>query len=348
MEYSRTYIAIPPGETIKEILEDRKISQIEFATRMELSQKHISQLLNGKVELTPETAVKLEFVLGMPAKFWSNLEAGYRTDLIKVKEENALDEERKFVDRLGYAALSKLGWVPKTKNYVEKVFNLRYFFEVTSLSLIETKKFTDNVVFRKLRSTDKSELLALAWCQKARIEARKQELEKLNIGKLKSKLETLKQIASRIKPDLQAMQTILNECGIAMVILPQLQGSGINGASFAIGKNAVLGLTDRRKTTDVFCFSFFHELAHVINGDFHRCESLTQADELKADKFASELLISPSDYLAFVQKGDFSKKAILNFADQESVDAGIVGGRLQKERKITCGSYNSLKHNFAF
>ena len=42
---SRVTIAVPPGETIKEILEHRGIKQKEFALRMDMSEKHISRLI---------------------------------------------------------------------------------------------------------------------------------------------------------------------------------------------------------------------------------------------------------------------------------------------------------------
>ena len=58
---------------------------------MDMSEKHISKLINGDVQLTPETAVRLEIVLGVPAKFWSNLEAIYREKIIKAEAENAMD-----------------------------------------------------------------------------------------------------------------------------------------------------------------------------------------------------------------------------------------------------------------
>ncbi|MGL5978650.1 MAG: helix-turn-helix transcriptional regulator, partial [Erysipelotrichaceae bacterium] len=64
---SRRSIAIPPGETIKELLDSRGMSQKEFAIRMDMSEKHISHLLNGKVELTMDASLKLELVLGVPA-----------------------------------------------------------------------------------------------------------------------------------------------------------------------------------------------------------------------------------------------------------------------------------------
>ena len=66
MVRSRSYIATPPGATIKEQLSDRGMSQKEFAARMHMPEKHISNLLNGDVQLKPETAVKLEMVLGVP------------------------------------------------------------------------------------------------------------------------------------------------------------------------------------------------------------------------------------------------------------------------------------------
>ena len=93
MVRSRSYIATPPGATIKEQLNDREMSQKEFAARMDMSEKHISKLINGEVKLIPEVAVRLEMVLGVPAKFWNNLEAVYREKLLKVESENTMDDD---------------------------------------------------------------------------------------------------------------------------------------------------------------------------------------------------------------------------------------------------------------
>ena len=54
MVRSRSYIATPPGATIREQLNDRGLTQKEFAVRMDMSEKHISKLINGDVQLTPE------------------------------------------------------------------------------------------------------------------------------------------------------------------------------------------------------------------------------------------------------------------------------------------------------
>ena len=87
---SKTYIAIPPGTTIKEYLDDCGMNQTEFAHRMDMPEKHISKLIDGEVQLTPDVAERLELVFGIPAKFWNNLEALYREKLVRAKQEHKI------------------------------------------------------------------------------------------------------------------------------------------------------------------------------------------------------------------------------------------------------------------
>ena len=113
MVRSRSFIATPPGATIKEQLNDRGMTQKAFAARMGMSEKHISKLINGDVQLTQETAAKLEIVLGVPAKFWNNLEAIYREKIVKAEEENALDADIEIAKRFPYSEMATFGGVPK-------------------------------------------------------------------------------------------------------------------------------------------------------------------------------------------------------------------------------------------
>ena len=156
LKKSKTFIATPPGATIKEQLEMRGMSQKEFAYRMEMSEKHISHLINGDVQLTQETAYRLEMVLGLPARFWNNLEAIYREKLIKVAEENALEEDADIVKKLPYHEMAVNGWVPMTRNIAEKVTNSRKYFEVYRLSLLKETKLP-GIACRRLGNTEKSD-----------------------------------------------------------------------------------------------------------------------------------------------------------------------------------------------
>ena len=85
---SKSYIATPPGATITEQLEERGMTQNEFSKRMGMSEKQISQLMNGDVRVTSDMAEKLELVLGVPADFWNKLESIYQEKLVKAKLEN--------------------------------------------------------------------------------------------------------------------------------------------------------------------------------------------------------------------------------------------------------------------
>lgn len=100
MKRSRTYIASPPGATISEQLQDSGMSQKEFAARIGMPEKQISQLLSGDVPLTPDMASKLEKTLGVPAVFWNRLESIYRTKLAMVERENAMEAAKQFAKKI--------------------------------------------------------------------------------------------------------------------------------------------------------------------------------------------------------------------------------------------------------
>ena len=107
--HSKSYLAIPPGETIKELLDIRNMTQKQFAVRMGMSEKHISKLINGEVHLTYDMAFRLESVFGGPASFWTGLENSYREALMKVNQENGLDTDMDLLKSFPYKKLSDLG-----------------------------------------------------------------------------------------------------------------------------------------------------------------------------------------------------------------------------------------------
>ena len=59
---------------LEEFLRPLGISQSEFAIRLGVSFPRLNEIVNGKRAVSPDTALRLERVLGMPADFWLGLQ----------------------------------------------------------------------------------------------------------------------------------------------------------------------------------------------------------------------------------------------------------------------------------
>ncbi len=130
-------------------------------------------------------------VLGVPAKFWNNLEAIYREKIIKAEAENAMDADAEMAKQFPYSEMAKFGWVPETRDAKEKVVNLRKYFEVVELSLLGSEQIT-RIACRQLAITDKSDLALMAWAQEAKIKARNIQTAPINIKGLISAMPEIR------------------------------------------------------------------------------------------------------------------------------------------------------------
>ncbi len=64
-----------PGRILKEYyLRPRGLSINRFAGSAGLTRKHVSNIVNGRAGITPETAVRFAGVLGTTPLFWLNLQ----------------------------------------------------------------------------------------------------------------------------------------------------------------------------------------------------------------------------------------------------------------------------------
>jgi len=63
----------PPGEFLKDELEARGWTQVEFAEIIGKDTRLVSEVISGKRAVTPETAMVLAAALGTSADLWMNL-----------------------------------------------------------------------------------------------------------------------------------------------------------------------------------------------------------------------------------------------------------------------------------
>ena len=77
-----------PGEILlEEFLEPMGLSQVELAHRMGVPVQRVNTLVNGKRDITAETAILLSRVLKTSPEFWMNLQDAL--DLYEAREHLA-------------------------------------------------------------------------------------------------------------------------------------------------------------------------------------------------------------------------------------------------------------------
>lgn len=254
-----------------------------------------------------------------------------------------MEADEVLAKQLPYSEMAKFGWVPETRDSKEKVINLRKYFEVVELSLLENNQIT-RIACRRLAVTDKSDFALLAWAQKAKLIARNIKTSPINIRELIAIIPEIRKMTvlqpTEFCPELKAK---LAQCGIALVFLPHLKGSFLQGASFIDGNKIVVGLTARGKDADKFWFSLFHELAHIVLGHIGLANGTGEQDEKMADSWSRDTLIPVDLFEEYKNQNSFSDASVLAFAKTIGIAPGIVVGRLQNEGCIDHSMMNNLK-----
>ena len=69
--------AIHPGEFVREILGDRRISQAQFARAIGVAPMRISHVVKGTRPVTAELALLFGRALAQSPQYWLNLQAAY-------------------------------------------------------------------------------------------------------------------------------------------------------------------------------------------------------------------------------------------------------------------------------
>ena len=90
-------LPIPPGEFLGETLEAMNLTQAELARRMDRPVQAVNEIVQGSKQITPETAIQLERVLGVPAHIWLGLESEFQHAKARREERKRLEEESHFL-----------------------------------------------------------------------------------------------------------------------------------------------------------------------------------------------------------------------------------------------------------
>lgn len=343
-------IAFHPGYYIKEIVEESGLTQEDFAKRLDTTPKNLSLLIRGEQSLSIDIAMKLSRLIGTSVNYWLNLQNAYDALIAEFKSREELAEERKIFAYFDYKFFREnygLPDLPRQKD--EQIKALRMFLNVATLTVLSKKDMA--VSFRSLteKLTEASTVKANAMVQIATNSALKIEAPRFNRKKFEEAVKYALTLTRNHDDFYPLIRKAFLEAGVIFVILPNISGSKTNGATKKIGDNIMLMVNDRRLNADSFWFTLFHEIGHIINGDYGiSFDKETGDQEEAANKFAQDSLIPDAQYQKFIEKKQFDLQSIVNFANSIDRDPGIVLGRLQNDKKVDFDDWTMkpLRHKY--
>ncbi len=335
-------VAIPPGETIRENMIYLGMNQEELAARLGISAKHLSNVLNGIAPITHDTALKLESVIGPSAEFWMELETIYQLNKIRLEKQNELADSTAILKLIPYKEMSQYGWVEQTGDKIKKVETLKNFFGVGHLNLIPN---TYQVAYRKHKQINATSGYALlAWLRKVELEGLNIETKEYSKRKIRSAIPYLRSLTLEPPTDAyKKMQVLLATCGVAVVLIEYLSKTYVCGASIWRGDKAIIAASDRGKRSDIFWFSLFHEIAHLLSTRNKESNICFEGQEDEMDAIAGSYLIPDLRYKEFLDKyNSDSKNDIVHYAHKIGVAPFIIVGRLLHDGYIDYKQFRDL------
>ena len=353
-------LIIHPGETIADILTERNISQVELANRTGVSPAYVSSVISGKKDISSNFAMALEYALGVPKTFWLNLQANYDAELLELNEANTITkEEEQTYNSLHEVVkwLCSVSLIPCGQRKADAILSLRKFFQVSNIANLGSLVPTG--AFRVSQTASTDPVVMGAWLRLCQVIGNNGQtvLPQFDNTQTENLVADLKAVMLNSKADIQKdLATTMARYGIKFNIVKNFRGAPVQGYISRNQENEYqMALTIRGAYADIFWFSVFHELGHIVNGDITKTTGFIDGlspngsatdKETAADKFASNSLLEPTSYKAFVNAADFSIRAIMLYASTQHVMPYIVIGRLQREQRIPYSWYSSYKTRY--
>lgn len=341
-----------PGEILLEALEERELGAKEFAVRTGKPEKTITAVLKGESAITPDMAVLFERVLKIPTHFWMEAQRNFDEYQARVNYQIAIEEAQDWARTFPYAKMANFGWVPKTLKIKEKVVNLFNYFEVASI-----KAWDDYYINQKLQVAfrislkDHENATAIAsWLRQGELQAELLSAPKFEKPKLKKLLPEIKKIMA-VQPDdfFEQLQSLCLTAGIKVIHTPCLPRTAIHGSTRWINNVPLIQLSGRYRRNDIFWFTFFHEVGHILlhGKKYISIENVAYAGEnedyeAEADTFASNIILSEKEEAEICSNRQLATDDIVRYANKFGTHPASIIGRLQYKEVIAYGQGNEF------
>lgn len=330
----------PPGDFIRDELDVRGWTQGDLAQIMGRPLQAVNEMVSGKKQITPDTALGLAKAFGDDdALYWLNLENVYRLSLAKPADE-AVSRRGNLYSIFPVRELTKRRWIEPSENLDVIEHRVCRFYQIQNIN--ERPRFPHAA---RAANYDDRTPLQWAWLYRASQMAKAVNVRPYSDQKLRAALAKLRELM--IAPEeIRQVPQILSDAGVRFVIVEFLAGAKIDGAAFWQEDAPVIAMSLRFDRVNNFWFVLRHEIEHILNKDglvldVELPETLQRKDalppeEVLANSAASEYLVPQNELDGFITRVRplYSEQRILLFAKRIGVHPGLVVGQLQRRDEI--------------
>lgn len=210
------------GSILKDYLEFYNISQVEFAERIDITPKHLNEIINKNIDMSLELMFAISVITDIDINLIVKIENDKKIKEYLYKEYG--DNLKSFLKNFHLTELEKRNWI-KLKNKDDD-----YRTAIDLLEFLKVKNFNamnnilNNVMYKKKDDADK--IKVLLWISRCNNIAMKQEVSDFNINNFNLILDYLKE--ERLKPfNYEKIKEKFNSLGFYFVIEDALKVSKV-------------------------------------------------------------------------------------------------------------------------
>lgn len=346
---SVTNYAVAPGEYLEEWIDDHGLSQQRVAELLGSSRKQVNEIVNGRAPITSDTALRLERVVGIPAKTWLKYEALYRADLARIADEERLADHADEIAPSAVTYLRSIGATSATKRSPGKlVSDFLAFHRCGTWDAyvhLHGEASTGDYALAALKDsgTTLDRTLLTTWLRAAEM------LPPFESGRgyeydpdvLRTKLPELRERAATPDPSmLRDIASLLADVGVVFMVVEPPKKLPLLGMTRWIDKRVpVIQQTGRWGKDGFVIWTLFHEIGHVLNDprDEMHVEYSTQkkrdsAAEKEANAFAMDLLFGDAGVSQF--RGLTYDREIAEKAVEIGIAPGVAVHQMHRRRLL--------------
>lgn len=265
---AETDYAVPPGEFLRDWLEETSTTQQQLANNLGVSRKHVSALLSGAT-LSADIAAKLALVTGYSSRWWLRIESQYQADKARLAQEQQLADVADEISPYVAVFLRSEGFVHSTMEDPGALASevCAFFGVATREALIRRLDVPDSTMSPGLIDNLDRQAESV-WLRAGELKLREtwQDPPGFDVSRFRDIFDAL-QRASTVSSEEHRNQVSekLTGAGVGVVIMQEISGWHVRGAIRCIQSRPVIQMTDQSSSDVETWLNLMRRVEQIID-----------------------------------------------------------------------------------